>query len=88
MGWNYEEKGRRLLVEFKCQRCGKIHLQPLKEAAHYSGDHYEYLHNLRVPKGWDDHIYTGYLICDTCLEKFKSFMAPKEEETETGLLED
>ena len=78
MGFNrYSEKGRTLIVEFKCQRCGAIELEPLEEVVKNSHEHYDCLHNLRTPKDWSDNFY-GRLLCPECTQKLKEFFEMKD----------
>lgn len=69
-------KGRRLLVEFTCGRCGKVDYRP------YMGNpacnETINTNNVEVPKGWSE--ASGYvpLLCDCCSRDFRMFMGIPE----------
>lgn len=72
-----KDKGRRLLVEFTCGRCGRIDYMP------YNGnpslnDHHN-MHTVDVPAGWTN--ASGYvpLLCDNCSRDYRAFMGIPEE---------
>ena len=72
---NYETKGRKLMVEFKCQRCEKTELRSLEdcmEEVRISG--YNGLYDLNPPKGWRNGGYYPPLFCPECAKKYDLFM--------------
>ena len=71
----YAADGRELMVEFTCRRCGRKHIDPLKE--HKNDDQsYGYLHRIKPPKGWVDLLH-GPLLCDFCYAEYLKFMEGK-----------
>lgn len=68
------DKGRTIMVEFKCQRCNTTTLETLKDVLARSSDNYGYLHNLRQPSEWSDNFY-GWLLCPECTRKLNEFMS-------------
>ena len=73
----YSDKGRTLMLEFKCQRCEAIKTEPLETVVGRSPEHYDFLHNLRYPKDWSDNFY-GWLLCPECTKKLKEFIEMKD----------
>lgn len=73
----YSDKGRTLMVEFRCQRCGVYKTEPLEEVCKRSPDSYDYLRNLSVPKDWSDNFY-GWMLCPECTKKLLEFMKMKD----------
>ena len=67
-----EGAGRTLTISFKCRRCGKIIVLPFKDVM--MDDHYGYLHNSKLPKGWKDLSSLGHLLCDECWEAYNNFI--------------
>lgn len=69
------ERGRRLLVEFTCGRCGAKAFEP------YAGSpHYNEVNNMRsvpVPKGWRDASGSMPLLCEQCHAELDAFMQSK-----------
>lgn len=67
-------RGRTLYVEFKCKRCGKVHLEPYdKQYNATTSTDIEHLDFFNPPKGWKNEF--GFpLICDECNEQYKAFM--------------
>ena len=69
----FSDKGRTFMLEFKCQRCGATKTEPLQDVCKRSPEHYNYLHNLVVPKDWSDNFY-GWMLCPECTKKLEAFM--------------
>ncbi len=67
------DKGRTVMLQFKCQRCGVEKIETMKSVFDRSPEHYDYLHNLRQPDGWSDSFY-GWLLCPDCTKKLDTFM--------------
>ena len=65
-------RGRTLMVQFECGRCGKKHIEPYeKQLASTEGN----LQCYHPPEGWkDDELYTP-MLCDKCAKEYKEFMA-------------
>lgn len=75
----YEQKGRKLMVEFTCRRCGRTHLDPLEK--HKNDDHEPYGNlsfGVKPPEGWAELLY-GPLLCPDCVEAYEHFMNPTKE---------
>ena len=78
MANDYNIKGRRLLVEFTCGRCGKVDYTP------YTGNptcsDKINMAQVDVPAGWSD--ASGYvpLLCDSCSRDYRTFMGIPEED--------
>lgn len=68
---SYETRGRKVLVQFTCGRCGKTHIEPYaKQAENAEGN----LQCFRPPEGWqNDGLYTP-LLCDECAREFAEFL--------------
>jgi rubredoxin len=60
------------MVKFKCHRCGVEHVDELEKYDKHP-ESYGYLHNLNLPKGWDD-MLNVWLLCPDCAAKHKAFM--------------
>lgn len=77
----YEDDGRRLMVEFTCQRCGLKKSVPL-EAVDKDPESYGHLHSLKL-KGWENLHIHGPLLCPGCLQAYVGFMRNAKEEAAT-----
>lgn len=67
-------KGRRLLVEFTCGRCGAVEYTPYMDIPNYSATH-----NLRVtapPEGWGGGTISSTVpqLCPKCYKEYKDFI--------------
>jgi hypothetical protein len=73
-----EIRGRRLLVEFTCGRCGRTHTESYeKQYKKTEGN----LQCYSPPKGWkDDELYTP-MLCTKCNEEYTEFMKGKNDGT-------
>jgi hypothetical protein len=70
--------GRRLMVEFKCQRCGTTATRPLKECIDEVDCPHD-LTDLRPPRGWrNGGFYHPPTFCPACAEKYDRFMSGKD----------
>ena len=71
----YELRGRRVLIEFTCGRCGKTRTEPYsKQADSAEGN----LHCFKPPTGWlDDGLYKP-MLCEDCHRAYKEFMQNKK----------
>lgn len=76
--YDFEEHGRKLLVEFKCFRCKKTVVRPLGECMEESKECYRGLYDLRPPKTWEDGGFYYPMFCPECAEKHKRFMNNEE----------
>ena len=66
----YEYKGRRVLIEFTCGRCGKTHIEPYSQQAKSAEGNIQCFH---PPKGWLD-IFNLPTLCDECAEALMIFL--------------
>lgn len=66
-----ETRGRTLMVQFKCGRCGRTHIEPYaKQLEATEGN----LQCYKPPKGWkDDELYTP-MFCNKCADEYKEFV--------------
>ena len=71
---NFEMQGRKLLVEFKCQRCKKTATRPLEECISECKECYRGLYDLRPPKEWQDGGFYYPLFCPDCAKAHEQFM--------------
>lgn len=71
---SYETHGRKLLVEFKCRRCGKTVIRPLEECITESKDCYRDLYDLNPPKEWRNGGFYYPLFCPECAKAYDMFM--------------
>lgn len=72
-------KGRRLLVEFTCSRCGAVEYAPYMDIPNYSATH-----NVRVaapPEGWQsESIFKGTpQLCPKCYTAYKAFIGMEDD---------
>ena len=75
---NFETHGRKLLVEFKCYRCGLIKTRPLEECMQEQKEYYRDLYDLNPPKGWQNGGFYYPLFCPECAEDYKKFMEGRQ----------
>ena len=70
----YETRGRKVLIEFTCGRCGKTHTEPYsKQAESTEGN----LQCFKPPSDWlDDGTYNP-MLCGECNKAYKEFMQNK-----------
>ena len=80
-----QRKGRRLLVEFTCGRCGKVDYMPYCGNPAYNV--YINMCDVKVPNGWSDS--SGYmpLLCDNCSRDYRQFMGLPEPVTDAEVPE-
>lgn len=76
----YEDKGRKLMVEFTCHRCKTTRIEELEPLDKKAGDHYGQLSSIDPPEGWSKWYYTGILLCGGCTRKLEEFMKAGEKE--------
>lgn len=69
----YESHNRKLMVEFKCRRCGKTELRSLEECINET-DEYRELYDLHPPTGWQDGGFYYPLFCPDCKKAYEDFM--------------
>lgn len=69
----YETHGRKLMVEFKCDRCGKTAIRSLEECVQET-DEYRELYDFHPPTGWKDGGFYYPLFCPDCKKAYERFM--------------
>lgn len=74
MNKNYEFRGRRVLMEYTCGRCGKTHVEPYENQAEATEGN---LQSFRPPDDWMDDSLTLPLLCGDCHNALKEFMQKK-----------
>jgi hypothetical protein len=67
----YSTRGRTLLVQFTCGRCGKTHVEPYEKQANSAEGN---LQCFRPPKGWKNDSLHLPILCDDCNKAFGEFM--------------
>lgn len=72
----YETHGRKLMVEFKCQRCRKTELRPLEKCMEEASEYYRNLYDLNPPTGWENGGFYYPLFCPDCKKAYEHFMHP------------
>lgn len=77
---SFSSDGRTLLVKFTCLRCGKEHIDPLEAHKDDDPESYGHLHSIKPPKGWDNLLIHGPLLCPECLRAYALFMRNGKEE--------
>lgn len=70
----FESHGRKLMVEFKCRRCGKTELRTLEECMKEVTEYFQGLYNLNPPAGWDNGGFYYPLFCPDCKKAYENFM--------------
>lgn len=70
----YQTHGRKLMVEFKCYRCGITAIRPLKDCMEEKREYYQDLYDLRPPKEWKDGGFYYPLFCPDCARAYERFM--------------
>ncbi len=69
----FEGYGRKIVVEFKCRRCGVTATRPLKECLPSDGP-MQGLYDLLAPKGWHNGGFYYPLFCPDCGKKYYEFI--------------
>lgn len=65
-------RGRTVLIEFRCGRCGAAITEPYAEQQEQAEGS---LQHFKPPKGWlDDKVGIPYMMCPDCAKKFVSFI--------------
>ena len=64
--------GRTILIEFKCARCGKTHVEPLSVQYEKAEGN---IQCFKPPTGWTDAASYKPMLCDSCTEDYKWFLA-------------
>lgn len=75
----YETHGRKLMVQFKCQRCGKTDTRSLEECENEVSDGIRELYDLCPPTGWQNGGFYYPLFCPECKKAYEHFMSGKEQ---------
>ena len=75
---NFETHGRKLMVEFRCRRCGKTAIRPLEECCEEARECFQALYDLKPPKGWRDGGFYYPLFCPDCKKAYEEFMNGKD----------
>lgn len=70
----YETHGRKLIVEFRCYRCGKTAIRPLNDCMGEATDCYRNLYDLNPPKEWRNGGFYYPLFCPECAKAYDQFM--------------
>lgn len=74
----FETHGRKLLVEFKCQRCKTTATRSLEDCMSNCKDGYSDLYDLRPPKEWKDGGFYYPTFCPDCAKAYEQFMSGGE----------
>lgn len=74
---DYEIRGKRLMVEYTCGRCGRTHLEP---ASNQASAALETLANYKPPKGWSEQSINVPMLCDKCAIELERFLNTSVEE--------
>ena len=70
----YEDYARTLYIRFKCTRCGKEELEPLRACSERTGDRGDLLGQLRLPENWYDNHFNDFALCPACNKAYFKFM--------------
>lgn len=74
-----ETHGRRLLVEFKCYRCGTRVVRSFDEClSEVAESGFRDLHDMRPPSGWRDGGFYYPTFCPDCAAAYDEFMKGKK----------
>lgn len=67
----YELRGRKVLIQFECGRCGKKHIEPYaKQAEKAEGN----LQCFQPPAGWFTDSFVLPMLCADCHRMLKEFL--------------
>ena len=72
---SFELRGRRLMIEFTCGRCGKKHIEPFA-LQHKSTE--GNLQCYKPPEGWQDDSLYCPMLCAECSKQYKAFLNGSE----------
>lgn len=75
---HFETHGRKLLVEFKCQRCETTATRSLEDCMNDGNECYRGLWDLHPPKEWKDGGFYYPMFCPDCRKAYERFMSGGE----------
>jgi hypothetical protein len=73
---DFEGHGRKIMVQFTCQRCKKTALKPLKDCLP-SDCPVRYLSDLETPAEWKNGGFYYPTFCPDCAKAYEQFMKGK-----------
>lgn len=73
----YTMSGRTLMIEFKCGRCGKTHLEEASIQNKFAGSWSTPVLEYEPPVDWLDKGTHNPLLCPECAKQYKTFLANK-----------
>lgn len=74
----YEGRGRKIVVEFTCYRCGKTATRPLKDCLPTECS-VRFMSDLKPPREWRNGGFYHPTFCPECAEKYDRFMRGEED---------
>lgn len=77
-----ETHGRRLMVEFKCYRCGTRVLRSFDECLEESSECFRALYDCRPPSGWRNGGFYYPMFCPDCAAAYDEFMKGKKNDAQ------
>lgn len=70
-----------MMVQFKCKRCGKTHIEPAELQARQTEGN---IQCWRPPETWTNENLGRPMLCDECTEKYNAFLSGAEVVLDTG----
>ena len=62
---------RTIMIQFKCTRCGKTHIEPVADQLERAEGNIQYY---QPPEGWTNDSYQTPMLCPECTEAYIKFM--------------
>lgn len=78
---NYSCGNITMMVQFKCSRCGKVHIEPAELQARQTEGN---IQSWQPPKTWTNETLGRPMLCDECTVKYKAFLSGADVVLDTG----
>ena len=66
--------GRKILIEFKCTRCGHTEIEDMDKCEKRTGDRGTNINQLRLPEGWYEPCLSQFALCPSCHLEYDRFL--------------
>lgn len=67
----YSMRGKTVMIQFECGRCGKKHIEPFERQLESTEGN---LQCYKPPEGWLDDSFFLPILCDVCAKGLKEYL--------------